>query len=118
VRPLEPNYDRPPTPPNTLFNNFPIALKRTPTAALGTSRPACCWRGMSKYCLHLAGDVAAHDMMGHECANDQEAKQYGSVIAHRIGTEKPEMVREGNLISVPNEQDVEIAWFPLASTSA
>lgn len=55
-------------------------------------------------------------MMGHECIDDAEAKQHGSFIAHRIGTEKPEMVRGGNLISVANDQNEEIARFPLAST--
>jgi len=56
--------------------------------------------------------------MGHECIDDAEAKQHGSFIAHRIGTEKPEMVRSGNFISVANEQNEEIAQFPLASTTA
>jgi hypothetical protein len=30
-----------------------------------------------------------HDLLGHECANDEEAKDHGSFFAHRIGTEKP-----------------------------
>jgi len=73
---------------------------------------------MPRYFFHLAGDVPAHDVMGHECIDDAEAKQHGSFIAHRIGTEKPEMVRSGNFISVANEQNEEIAQFPLASTTA
>jgi hypothetical protein len=48
---------------------------------------------MAKYFFHLAGDLPAHDLIGHECANDQEARDHGSFIAHRIGTEKPGMIR-------------------------
>jgi hypothetical protein len=43
--------------------------------------------------------------------------QAGFPIAHRIGTEMPGMVREGNFISVVNEQGKEIAQVPLASTT-
>lgn len=72
---------------------------------------------MPRYFFHLAGDIPAHDLLGHDCADDEEARQHGSFIAHRIGTEKPEMVREGNFISVANEQGDEIAEIPLASTT-
>ena len=72
---------------------------------------------MPKYFFHLAGDVPARDPLGHECANDKEAKDLGSFIAHRIGTEKPSMVREGNYISVTNGQGDEIFQIPLASTT-
>jgi hypothetical protein len=58
-----------------------------------------------KYFFHLAGQVPAHDLLGHECANDNEAREHGSFIAHRIGTERPAMVREENFISVLNERD-------------
>jgi hypothetical protein len=54
---------------------------------------------MPRYFFHLAGQFPAHDLLGQGCANDREAKDHGSFIAHRIGTEKPEMVREGNYIS-------------------
>ena len=73
---------------------------------------------MPKYFFHLAGDVPARDMLGRECADDQEAKSHGSLIAHRIGTEKPEMVREGNFISVRDERDAELFRIPPASASA
>jgi hypothetical protein len=73
---------------------------------------------MPKYFFHLVGEIDAHDLLGHDCIDDEEAKQHGSFIAHRIGTEKPGMVREGNYISVKNEHDVEIARTPLASTKA
>ena len=71
---------------------------------------------MPKYFFHLAGQVPAHDLLGHECANNNEAKEHGSFIAHRIGTEKPEMIQEDNFISVRNGADVELFRIPLAST--
>jgi hypothetical protein len=70
-----------------------------------------------KYYFHLAGQVPAHDLLGHECANDAEARNHGSFIAHRIGTEKPDMVREENFISVRNARDQELFKIPLASTT-
>jgi hypothetical protein len=73
---------------------------------------------MPKYFFHLAGEFAAHDLLGHDCANDKEAKDHGSFIAHRIGTEKTSMVREENFLSVRNERDEELFQVPLASTTA
>lgn len=70
-----------------------------------------------KYYFHPAGQVPAHDLLGHECANDAEARDHGSFIAHRIGTEKPEMVRSENFISVRNVRDQELFKIPLASTT-
>jgi hypothetical protein len=70
-----------------------------------------------KYFFHLAGQVPAHDLLGHECANDNEAREHGSFIAHRIGTERPAMVREENFISVRNERDQELFQIPIASTT-
>ena len=72
---------------------------------------------MPKYFFHLAGDLPAHDLIGHDCANDNEAKDHASFIAHRIGTEKPVMVREGNFISVVDQEGMEIYQAPLASTA-
>jgi hypothetical protein len=72
---------------------------------------------MPKYFFHLAGQLPARDMLGHECANDKEAKDHGNFIAYRIGTEKPEMVREGNYISVANEEGDEIVQVALTSTT-
>jgi hypothetical protein len=70
---------------------------------------------MPKYFFHLAGQLPAHDLLGHDCASDQEARDHGSFIAHRIGTEKPGMIREGNFISVVDELGKEIFQVPLAS---
>ncbi|WP_376711596.1 DUF6894 family protein [Bradyrhizobium altum] len=72
---------------------------------------------MPKYFFHLAGDVPANDVLGHECSSAKEAREHGSFIAHRIGTEKPEMVREGNFISVRDERDSELSQISLASTT-
>jgi hypothetical protein len=71
---------------------------------------------MPKYFFHLVGQIPARDILGHECTDDSEAKEHGSFIAHRIGTEKPEMVSEGNFISVRNNTDDELFRIPLAST--
>jgi hypothetical protein len=63
----------------------------------------------AEYFFHLAGALPAHDLLGYECANYMEARDHGGFIAHRIGTEKPGMVCEGNFISVRDEPDREIA---------
>jgi hypothetical protein len=47
----------------------------------------------------------------------KEAKEHGSFIAHRIGTQKRGMVRDGNYISVTNDLAEEIFQIPLASTT-
>ena len=70
----------------------------------------------SRFFFHLAGEISAHDVIGQECASTDEAKAHGEFIAHRIGTEKPEMIREGNFISVRDEQDRELFQIPLASS--
>jgi hypothetical protein len=71
-----------------------------------------------KYFFHLMGELPAHDVLGRECANDKEARDHASFIAHRVGTEKPSMVREGNYISATNEDGKEVAQVPLPSTTA
>jgi hypothetical protein len=71
---------------------------------------------MPRYFFHLAGPLPATDLIGHECMNDEEARDHGSFIAHRIGTEKPEMVREENFISVMNDNNDELFKIPIAST--
>jgi hypothetical protein len=71
---------------------------------------------MPRYFFHLAGQLPATDLIGHECMNDDEARDHGSFIAHRIGTEKPEMVREENFISVMNDNNDELFKIPIAST--
>jgi hypothetical protein len=72
---------------------------------------------MPTYFFHLAGQLPAHDLLGQDCANDREAKDHGSFLAHRIGTKKPGMVREGNFISVTDGLRNEIYQIPLASVT-
>jgi hypothetical protein len=72
---------------------------------------------MPRYFFHLAGQLPAHDLLGHDFANDGEAEDHGSFIAHRIGTEKPRMIHEGNFISVADELGKEIFQIPLASVT-
>jgi hypothetical protein len=72
---------------------------------------------MPRYFFHLTGQLPAHDLIGHERADAEEAKDHASFIAHRIGTEKPGMVREGNSISVVDEDGGELFQVPLASTT-
>jgi hypothetical protein len=73
---------------------------------------------MSKYFFHLLGDVPAHDLIGHECAGDKEAEQLGKMLAHNVGTDRPDMVKEGNYISVVDGRDRELFRVPLSSLSA
>jgi hypothetical protein len=73
---------------------------------------------MPKYFFHLVGHLPAHDLLGHDCANDTEARIRGNFIAHKVGTGKPEMGREGNFISVRDARNMEIAQVPLPSTTA
>lgn len=72
---------------------------------------------MPRYYFNLSGQLPARDVVGQACANDQEARVHGDFIAHRIGTEKPEMVREGNFISVTNERGEQLFQLALASTT-
>jgi hypothetical protein len=84
----------------------------------GNMRAALGLTCMPKYFFHLAGQIPAHDLIGQECANESEAKDHGTFIAHRIGTEKPEMVREENFISVRDtaiERFFEFRWLRLPS---
>jgi hypothetical protein len=73
---------------------------------------------MPKYFFHLIGDLPARDLLGHECEHDDAAKRDGRILAHRIGTEKPEMVREENAILVTDEDEEELFKIPLASVNA
>ena len=73
---------------------------------------------MPKYFFHLAGEFPAHDLLGHECANDKAAQDHGSFIAHRLGTETPSMVMDNNFVSVTDESGKELFRIPLASMRA
>jgi hypothetical protein len=60
--------------------------------------------------------AGSRDLIGHECSNDDEAREHGNFIAHRIGRKKPDMVREENYIVVTNETGAELFKLPVAST--
>lgn len=83
----------------------------------GTSIAKTNYPRMPRYFFHLAGQLKANDLLGHDCIDDREARDHASFIAHRIGTEKPQMVRDGNFIRVTNDAGVEIDRVPLASTT-
>jgi hypothetical protein len=70
---------------------------------------------MPRYFI-LAGRLSAHDLIGHVCSNDDEAQEHGSFIAHRVGTEKPDIAREENFILVTSEAGEELFEIPIAST--
>jgi hypothetical protein len=71
---------------------------------------------MPRYFFHLVGQLPATDLIGRECLNDDEAREHGNFIAHRIGTERPEMVRQENFISVLNNMGDELFRIPIASS--
>jgi hypothetical protein len=73
---------------------------------------------MDKFYFDLVGDLAASDLVGHHCASEEEAREHGRFIAHRIGTEKPHMIRPGNYICVRDEGGYEIYRAPIATTAA
>jgi hypothetical protein len=52
--------------------------------------------------------------MGHVCEDDAQAKSDGSVIARRLGNEHPGFLGKTSSIRVTNENEDEIAQFPLA----
>jgi hypothetical protein len=99
-------------PANPLAGEFGLGSDRH----FGTSDRRRNCRTMPRYFFHLAGWLSARDLIGHECSNDDEARKHGNFIAHRIGTEKPDMVREENFIVVTNETGDELFKLPVAST--
>jgi hypothetical protein len=70
---------------------------------------------MPQYYFHLVGDISAHDILGHECADDDEARADARAIAHQIGTQRPAMVREENYVSIMKEDDTEVGQVKVAS---
>jgi len=53
----------------------------------GTERSRLGCAIMKRFFFDLAGEIRAHDFMGHECSSKKEAKQHAAFIARRIGTE-------------------------------
>jgi hypothetical protein len=81
----------------------------------GTQQLLYALHGMDQFYFDLVGDVAANDLVGHGCASEDEAREHGRFVAQRIGTEKPEMARPGNYISVRDEAGHEIYRAPITS---
>jgi hypothetical protein len=71
-----------------------------------------------KYFFHLLGDVPAHDLIGHDCADDKEAQKYGRILSHNVGTDWPDMVKESNYISVVDANGRGLFEIALSSLSA
>jgi hypothetical protein len=71
-----------------------------------------------RYFFHLEGDLPAHDILGRECFDDDEARAHGNRLAHDLGTQKSEMIREQNFIRVIDEGGRDVARIALASMSA
>lgn len=69
---------------------------------------------MARYFFHLAGQLAANDLVGRECNNDDEAREHGSFLAHRVGTEHPDGDL-GRFVSVTNETGDELFKIPFPS---
>jgi len=82
----------------------------------GTAKSASRCNAMRRFFFDLAGDLSAHDFMGHDCASKKEAKQHACFIAHRIGTERPSFAKPGNYISVRDDRGAEIFKAPIRSS--
>jgi hypothetical protein len=61
------------------------------------------------YYFHLRGEIEAQDAHGQECKDDDGDRGHADFIAHRIGTERPDMVRPGNSIVAVNAYGVTLA---------
>ena len=66
------------------------------TLCLGTSSFLWGCRFMPRYFFHLSDHLPAHDLVGHECINEEEARKHGSFIAHR----RDRKTRDGTLFPV------------------
>ena len=69
---------------------------------------------MTRYFFHLAGQLPAHDLVGHECNNDDEAREHGSLLARGVRNEYPEG-ELGRFISVTNETGDELFKIPIGA---
>jgi hypothetical protein len=85
-------------------------------AMAGTERSPLGCAIMKRFFFDLAGEIRAHDFMGHECSSKKEAKQHAAFIARRIGTERPSFAKPGNFIAVRDEHDAKVFAAPITST--
>ncbi|WP_409363044.1 DUF6894 family protein [Bradyrhizobium lablabi] len=70
---------------------------------------------MKRFFFDLAGELPAHDVLGHQCRSRKEAKDHAQFVAHRIGTERPNFAKPGNYISVRDDSGNEIFEAPITS---
>jgi len=70
---------------------------------------------MKKF-FHRAGELPAHDVLGHQCQSGEEAKEQAQFIGHRIGTERPTFAKPGSYISVRDESGREVFEAPSKPT--
>jgi hypothetical protein len=82
----------------------------------GTEQPDFNCVFMKRFFFDLIGDIRARDFMGHECLSKKEAKNHASLLAHRIGTERPSFAKPGNFIAVRDERGAKIFAAPITST--
>jgi hypothetical protein len=75
----------------------------------------CVVSPMKRFFFDLAGELPAHDVVGHQCRSREEAKDHAQFIAHRIGTERPTFAKPGNYISVRDESGTEVFEAPIKS---
>jgi hypothetical protein len=71
---------------------------------------------MERFYFDLVGDLPARDVLGHECSSRKEARRHACFIAHRVGTERPNFAKQGNGISVRDENGNEFFVAPIKST--
>jgi hypothetical protein len=71
---------------------------------------------MKRFYFDLVGDLPARDVLGHECSSRKEARRHACFIAHRVGTERPNFAKQGNGISVRDENGNEFFVAPIKST--
>jgi hypothetical protein len=68
---------------------------------------------MRRFFFHLAGELPAHDVLGHQCRSRREARDHAEYIAHRLAAERPAFDKPGNYISVSDENGNEIFEAPI-----
>ncbi|MFL6815243.1 MAG: DUF6894 family protein [Bradyrhizobium sp.] len=72
---------------------------------------------MATFYFDLVGDLAASDVFGLECPSVQAARQHARLVAHRTAAENPQLVREGNYVSVRNARGYEVYRVPISLQS-
>jgi hypothetical protein len=87
---------------------YPRFRRGKPIRRLGTPDAELRCAPMNRFFFDLVGELAAHDVLGHQCRSRKEAKDHAQFIASRVGTERPNFAKPGNYISVRDESGTEI----------